>query len=300
VLQVIVEVGLRHGGRQITVRSVMSVMNRTNHSMRFLLSPNATFTPNKQVHSATTDPSDIESSEVSSEEDTVVMPGELFQIPTLLLESSLRHEKTHLGYMWMRPTHDRSAKESSPMNQNNLSCHDCQNDVVGYSSKPVSFSNIVDESADLFAASRFRNLSSDQVTTKLELSCPVTSPSGHRVAPICYAMEIDRSPIVRDHTNAEKAISLEHSPVAYTMVIHPPIVITNHLACSGRFELMHAANRTVMWSGDLAPGQQVAVHSVGLDAPLFLFLNIGFAKTPEGALVHHGPDPPLNTRGKVI
>jgi hypothetical protein len=88
--------------------------------------------------------------------------------------------------------------------------------------------------------------------------------------------------------------------VAYTISIHPPLVIANLLPDRGRFELMHAVRRTVLWFGDLEPGQQVSVHSVGLDAPLFLLLNLGFAKTPvgEGALIHHGSDPPPGARGK--
>jgi hypothetical protein len=63
---------------------------------------------------------------------------------------------------------------------------------------------------------------------------------------------------------------------------------------------MHAVRRNVLWFSDLDPGQQVEVHSVGLDAPLLLLLNLGFCRTPvgEGALVHHGTDPPGGTRGK--
>ena len=66
----------------------------------------------------------------------------------------------------------------------------------------------------------------------------------------------------------------------------------NLLPEGGRFELMHAIRKTVVWYADLDPGQQVPVHSVGLDAPLLLLVNLGFCRTPvgEGALVHHGAD----------
>ena len=56
----------------------------------------------------------------------------------------------------------------------------------------------------------------------------------------------------------------------------------------------------VVWFADLEPGHQVSVHSVGLDAPLLLLVNLGFCRTPfgEGALVHHGVDPPPGMRGE--
>jgi hypothetical protein len=93
--------------------------------------------------------------------------------------------------------------------------------------------------------------------------------------------------------------SYKHGPIAYTISVHPPFVIVNLLPEKGRFELMHAIRKTVLWFGDLEPGQQVSVHSVGLDAPIMLLLNLGFAKTPvgEGALIHHGSDPPPGARG---
>jgi hypothetical protein len=87
-----------------------------------------------------------------------------------------------------------------------------------------------------------------------------------------------------------KKVERIHGPVAYTLSIHAPLVIVNLLPEGGRFELMHAIRRTVLWYADLQPGQQIPVHSVGLDAPLLLLVNLGFCRTPvgEGALVHHG------------
>ena len=84
--------------------------------------------------------------------------------------------------------------------------------------------------------------------------------------------------------------SYVHAPIAYTLVIHPPIVIENFLPEKGRFELMHATQRKVVWWGDLDTGESAPVHTVGLDAPLLLLINLGFCRTPvgEGVLVHHG------------
>ena len=63
---------------------------------------------------------------------------------------------------------------------------------------------------------------------------------------------------------------------------------------------MHAVRKNVMWFADLDPGEQISIHSVGLDAPLLLLLNLGFCRTPvgEGALIHHGVDHPAGIRGE--
>ena len=65
---------------------------------------------------------------------------------------------------------------------------------------------------------------------------------------------------------------------------------------------MHAVRKTVLWFADLEPGEQVSVHSVGLDAPLLLLINLRFCRTPigEGVLVHHGVDPPPDARGTYV
>lgn len=53
---------------------------------------------------------------------------------------------------------------------------------------------------------------------------------------------------------------------------------------------------------DLKPGQQVPIHSLGLDVPLLLLVNLGFCRTPigEGVLVHHGGDAVVYSKGKKL
>jgi hypothetical protein len=297
VLNVLVEVGLRNGGRQVTVRSTISVMNKTKHCIGILLHSDPLFSPDERKHSETGHATRMEADKSTQNADYSLASGECFQVPTLLLKSSLHHSGTHLGRMWIKPTEDQ---QLASLDKDLYGIYSVAE--VEYSSRPVPFTRLVNESANMFEASRFRGISSSCGASKFQLSCPVTNRSGDRAAPICYAIEIDRSPIVPDRTNAKQATSPKHLPVAYSIIIHPPIVITNQLPCAGRFELMHAVNRSVLWSGDLLPGREVSVHSVGLDAPLFLFLNIGFAKTPvgEGALIHHGHDPPSNIRGMLF
>ena len=90
--------------------------------------------------------------------------------------------------------------------------------------------------------------------------------------------------------------------VAYSLAVYPPIVIVNLLPQGGRFELMHAIRKTVVWYADLEPGQQAPIHSLGLDIPLLIMVNLGFCRTPvgEGAIVHHGGDAAVYSKGKFF
>ena len=163
------------------------------------------------------------------------------------------------------------------------------------------------ESAELFAEHGKTEIAPEKAKTGVQIACGVKSKSGEQLAPFCYAVEVGRSPIVPEKRNTSLIGGTNryeypevHAPVSYTLSIHAPYVITNLLPETGRFELMHAIRRTVLWYGDLKPGQSMPVHSVGLDAPLLLLLNLGFCRTPvgEGALVHHGADFVATNKGK--
>jgi hypothetical protein len=177
---------------------------------------------------------------------------------------------------------------------------------VAYCSRPIQLAKIVNESALLFEAGRGKDMAPEDATSGVQVSCPITREEGERPAPFCYAVEVGRSPLVKarlsEEQEKEKQGKLIHGPIAYTLSFHPPFVIVNLLPEKGRFELMHAVRRTVVWFADLEPGQHISIHSVGLDAPLLLLLNLGFCRTPvgEGALVHHGVDPPAGARGRLL
>jgi hypothetical protein len=81
-----------------------------------------------------------------------------------------------------------------------------------------------------------------------------------------------------------------HSPITYSLIIHPPLVLENILPRGGIFELMHFNRREVIWREYLQPGEIAPIYCVGLDAPLLLLLNLGYCRTPhgQGALIHDG------------
>jgi hypothetical protein len=302
IMKVLVEAGLENGGRQVTIRSIFSVVNKTTHNVSLLFNPDPTYKPHEISSKAFGDIRDEQSNVYISpaNQDAEIEPGDSFQVPTLLFESALRQPGSHLGSMWIKPSTDSTDTNAfqSFLVENTGTASGLE---VGFSSKPAQLAKVVSESRALLEAARGRDLGSEDSKSGMQLSCPVVQDTGDRLAPFCYALEIGRSPLVQARTeDRAKNRDCVHGPVAYALYIHPPLVIANLLPEKGRFELMHAVHRTVLWFGDLEPGQQVSVHSVGLDAPLLLFTNLGFAKTPvgEGALVHHGTDPPAGVRGK--
>lgn len=319
-MKVLTEVGVENGGRLIAARSLFEVRNKTSHSVLLNFNPDPTECPS--VASPTS---------VSSDADQLVKPGASFQIPSLLIETSLELEGHHLGSFWIRPF---DSKENKDLSYLSSQCEDSDREsVVEYSSRPIQLAKLVHESALIFKSNGGEDLEPEKVRSGVQISCPaVSTREGTPLAPFCYVVEARRSPLVRSTENLEPATSpaatpkqevnapgvkhiertlaarfhapkdsskFIHGPVSYSLLIHPPLVIENLLPKRGRFELMHATRRTVLWFGDLNPGDRIPIHTVGLDAPLLLMVNLGFCRTPvgEGALVHHGADS-THTKGE--
>jgi len=296
-LKLLVEVGLQNGGRQVTVRSLFTVVNKTSHDVSLLLHPDPTYDPGSELKKG---------GKCAASADASIEPGEVLQVPVLLTENALHRPGRHLGSIWLRPDTE-SAVHAPPLHTFLEEGSDDTSGIkVDFTSRPVQLAKLVSESALLFE-SRPSNteVALQDASTGVHVGCPVVKDS-KRLPPYCYAVEVGRSPIVGEKSKKDKEKSrnksVSHGPVAYTISIHPTFVIVNLLPEKGRFELMHAARRNVVWFADLEPGEQVSIHSVGLDAPLLLLLNLGFCKTPvgEGALVHHGVDPPRGARGMLI
>lgn len=73
-------------------------------------------------------------------------------------------------------------------------------------------------------------------------------------------------------------------------MIHPPIVIENLLPTGAIFEIQHAREKKVLWSSWLEAGTAKPIHTVLLDQPLVLVINLKYCRTPEGLLFHNPPD----------
>jgi hypothetical protein len=293
-MKLLVEVGLQNGGRQVTLRSLFSITNRTSHQLSVLFNPSPSHEPEASNESGAT----------NEDVDGEIEPGGTLQIPLLLTESALRQSGNHIGSIWMRPSRNaHSTSFQSFVHGDTSFSKDALR--VNYSSKPVQLAKLVSESAALYENILKNDISHDDTTTGIQLSCPVLCGSD-RLPPFCYVAEVGRSPLVKASLPVQGAEQVRgrsraHGPVAYAISIHPTFVLVNLLPQKGRFELMHAVRRTVVWFADLDAGEKVSIHSVGLDEPLLLLMNLGFCKTPvgEGALVHHGVDPQRGSRGKL-
>lgn len=60
----------------------------------------------------------------------------------------------------------------------------------------------------------------------------------------------------------------------------------NLLPVKGTFELVHANKKTILWSSVLGPGVMKSIHTVTLDEPILLSINLDFCRSSEGVLIH--------------
>lgn len=324
-MTLLTEVGPENGGRLLSVRSVFEIRNNTTHSVNLVFHPDPRYKPGAKTEDRSVDLkkngviSDKKGQKIETEY-ALIKPGCNFQLPTLLLESALEMEGSHLGSVWVRPdtsnTEAFSFRDFSKPTQSEVEKFD-----ASFCSRPVQLARIVHETSLLYQNGAGEDIEQSKATSGVQVSCATHSQNGKIRTPFCYAIEIVRSPIVKSaidgaitsdarddlvEKNKKKRkpdnLSVIHGPVAYTLAIHSPMVIVNLLPEGGRFELMHAIRKTVVWYADLEPGQQVPIHSLGLDIPLLLLVNLGFCRTPigEGALVHHGGETVVSSTGKIL
>jgi hypothetical protein len=279
-LALLVEVG-QHGGQQVTVQSVFTLCNRTDYALSIEISP-------------------WEDVKSSVHEGVLVEPGDWFHVPPLLLNMSLK-KREQLGFVFIQPnlsTDDIETLFPADIRGESLS----PDTKIGRCSKPISLNELVEESAAMFSESRGVDISPNNAVTGAQLSCPFAKSGKGLMSPFFLTVEIRRSPIVRaEHTSAQYGATI-HGPVEYALSVFAPIVVTNLLPKRAKFELMHAIRRQVIWYAELDPGEHASAHSIGLDAPLLLFVNLSFARTPvgEGVLVHHGSDTAESARCTLL
>jgi len=320
-LSLLTEVSTFEGGRQVTLSSPVEIINKTCHKiwLAFHFDPKCLDKFNSERDLESTH-DDAPNKDCDLQE---VHPGEIYHVPISLMEAALHAEGSNLGCIWMKPEEglliemQRSYQGDAPGR--------LKDSKIGYCSRPVNIHSLIEESAELF---KNGTVSMQEIATQYHLFCPITAKSDWAVLPFCYCVEVKRSPMVppfdghgtvsarqdlkrskcsrdvvgeleADHCDSsDKKMTMPrkhdsntdiHGPVAYSLVIHPPIVIENLLPEPARYELMHAVKHKVVWVGDLEPGESVPIHTVGLDSPLLMLVNLGYCRTNgEGALIHHG------------
>jgi len=73
-------------------------------------------------------------------------------------------------------------------------------------------------------------------------------------------------------------------------VIHPPITLENLLPIGGFFEIIHAVHKRVLWSSWVGREEVMPIHTVSLEEPLVLLINLKYCRTPDGVLIHKPDD----------
>ena len=324
------EVGIENGGRLITVRSLFEIRNRTAHTICLSLHPDPTHIPisgHKQgfakVPSGNTQPDVFEAIRPGAYyqvptlllESALRLKGshlgsfwihpadgdindDLFELVRARLETNVTD--IAIGYCSRPVQLAKVVHETSQIFQS----------VGGDDVAPDKGQSGIQVSCPISDGSDGVPLAPFCYTVEIKRSPIVKSfenepdeqdrPRVHFQRPRMHPMKDGSSPEYSDAGTGKKtrrndtrdSSRFEHGPVSYSLSIHPPLVIENLLPTRGRFELMHATRRTVLWFSDLLPGERVPIHTVGLDAPLLLLVNLGFCRTPigEGALVHHGND----------
>ncbi len=321
-LNILAEVNSVNGGRRLCIMSPFEVVNKTDHSIYIAVHPDPLHLPKEEIlESNQSDSQDSASGKIINSVEKLVPDGS-YNVPYLLLESAMRLKGNHLGSIWVKPEQMscEEADELSYAAKDLSSEYFSETDIVGYPPRPIQLAKILHESSVIFRDSNGDPRLANQVASGAEISCPIVDSNKKRKAiPFCYVVEVKRSPLISSETSdnevevastssppmmgkgfrgprnmfsksASQSRATKHAPVAYSLVIHPPIVIENLLPERGRFELMNATNKAVVWWGILEPGERFPIHSVGLDAPLMLLVNLGFCRTPvgEGALIHDG------------
>ncbi len=145
-----------------------------------------------------------------------------------------------------------------------------------------------------------------------------TSVGSGRLPPFCYTVEIRRNSTgnvgafdengaastaeksnikqfashlaERFFFSKDRAQSVTGDPASYVIIVHPPIILENLLPSGGKFTLMHPIHEVVLWSGWIGAGMVQAVHSVTLEEPLVLLINLKYCRSTEGILVHKPPN----------
>eukprot|EP00985_Skeletonema_marinoi_P012126 scaffold5803_cov164-Skeletonema_marinoi.AAC.2 len=320
-LNILAEVNSVNGGRRLSIMSPFEVVNKTDHSIFIAVHPDPRHLPQGDSLEPTQNDSQENASGIINGLEKLAPEGS-YNVPYLLLESAMHLEGNHLGSIWVRPDQASyvEADELSHAAKDRTSQLFSDTDIVGYPPRPIQLAKILHESSVIFKNSNGDPRLANQVASGAEISCPILDSNKKRKAiPFCYVVEVKRSPLFSSDTSdseaaetstssppmtgkglrggrmkfsksAHQSRATTHAPVAYSLIIHPPIVIENMLPERGRFELMNATNKTVLWWGNLEPGERFPIHTVGLDAPLMLLVNLGFCRTPvgEGALIHDG------------
>jgi hypothetical protein len=320
-LKLVAEVKPFNGGRLLQLSSVFMVKNSTLHTIHI-----RTSTSNDA--SSLSQPFNIIPFELH--------PGQTFNVPLGLLSQSVLNSKggvpRSLGYLWLVPGTKQTVIDDLGVTGQNIGelkytalpidlkeivnrTHEIWSDL----SQREGFDGVIPHDGIFELACDVLN-DSGQISRDRKIS-PLT-PAHRQESPLASRNgNFDQFPCFRYNVEVEAATHTTDEPsfddndqifslgksrdrndevlapaCTYTVVIHPPFVLENLLPMKGTFELVHANQKTVLWSADINSGEIKCVHTVPSEEPILLLINLDFCRSSEGVLVHKPPNP-IEDRG---
>ena len=295
--KLLVRVAPSNGGRQVVLKSVFKVINRTSHNINLALNTG---------------------SNAKSVDTNQISVDEAFDIPLSILTQSLQNCENSLGGLWLNPNlgNGKTKVLENIFSQNDLDFEAQGTWLREINKSPIELLSLVNNSELLY---QHRKAGKQIPQTGTCFSCPISCSNDRALPPFCYVVEISRKllasvsgGIQENRRKAKKESNIEfHPPISYTLTIYPPILLENLLPKRGIFSLF--SENLLVWSKEMEPGEKVAIHTVGkflcrsnlsyclrftifwvlgLDELLYLHIKIGSCQTPYGeyALVHDGID----------
>jgi hypothetical protein len=303
-MSVIADVHPLNGGRQVTIRSVFRLLNSTDHDVVVLAKPDGT-TP----RGAMTSDAEILSS------------GQTYNFPVSLLQRAVeKSDGASLGFLWIKPRGEveylstgtdgkrcevhmstvpvklhQLATEVKHRSQHQVNCAS-RRQVEGRMLPPFTYCLEV----------RRKEVMLDDAGVPLE-SAPLAKnppPVSPTARPLGSPTAAGRALSLRgiestsvDGNRSRKGIfgrrrdkdfdAVSGWVTDYHLILHPPLVIENLLPHTAEFELTDQS-MSMLWRVRLEPGASSGVYTVGMHAPLLLLVNLDFARSNEGVLVHDG------------
>eukprot|EP01035_Chromulina_nebulosa_P017521 gene17521-23082_t len=322
-LKLMAEVAPHYGGRMLKLTSVFSIKNNTSHVID-LVAIEATANERLSVNNLSTSKLDHDlRTAMHSQIPFKLKVGENFDIPLALLHrSSVASNMKSLGSLYIRPSSIHSAQtelglrtlenlesidfSSTPINLMNIVRRTAEL-VASLNIEPGSSvfgKDLVDNiMIELFCmmSTVIKQRNSQNFNKSYDSNRNILSQSSGKLPPFCYAVEIQRvGTLIEGKKDINRVQRLQarffqqkeqserkHDPIHYVIVIHPPIILENLLPMGGIFEIVHASQqKRVLWSSWIDPGKAVPIHTVTLDEPLLLLINIRYARTAEGVIIH--------------
>jgi hypothetical protein len=303
-LKLMIETVPFNGGRMMILRSVFSIRNECDHTIRIL---------------TTTELSDYSKESEAVNSVFELKTKESLYLPVSLLSKSILSSKgSSLGLIYLQP------EDSSSVREELLNRLKIAPGLINYSTDPINLFQLAFRERKVFQGDLETEALSKLENDNFHISCHVNpedrsrgrerrnnirnslesdqfwsaerdNAAVFRMPPFCYSIEVLYNTNIygKKHTLTERDKESSFTtnlriedPRNFTIVVHPPLTIENLLPCSAYFEIVHAAEKRELWSSNIPSAKCQPIHTVSLEEPLLLLVNLSYCRAQEGILIH--------------